>query len=128
MVRAMYRPVALAFVALGACAQTENDRPKTLEYITEAILQPSCSQYTCHSSYRNERGMAFDTVEATRRSLHVEVPKLPPLVVPGDPENSGLYIVLTRTIKRMPYDAPLPDKDIDLIGTWIMMNAPGFVP
>src|SRR5678815_4323446 len=114
MVRAMYRAVLPAVVALAACVQqTDNNRPATLEYITEAILQPGCAQYTCHSSYRNERGMAFDTVEAARRSLKVEVPKLPPLVVDGDVEGSGLYIVLTRTIKRMPYDAPLPDKDID---------------
>src|SRR4029077_6771279 len=100
MVRAMYRPVLVAVVALAACNQTENNRPATLEYITEAILQPSCAQYTCHSSYRVERGMAFDTVEAARRALHVAVPKLPPLVVKGDVDGSGLNIVLTRVIKR----------------------------
>lgn len=128
MVRAMYRPVLVAVVALAACNQTENNRPATLEYITEAILQPSCAQYACHSSYRVERGMAFDTVEASRRALHVDVPKLPPLVVKGDVEGSGLNIVLTRVIKRMPYDAPLPDKDIELIQRWIMLDAPGLDP
>jgi hypothetical protein len=52
----------------------------------------------------------------------------PPLVVKGDVEGSGLNIVLTRVIKRMPYDAPLPDKDIELIQRWIMLDAPGLDP
>jgi hypothetical protein len=118
MVRAMYRLVLVAAVASAACTQTENNRPATLEYITEAILQPSCSQYTCHSSYRMQSGYAFDTVELAQRALG-------DLVVAGDFETSKLYIVLTRTIKRMPFDAPLPQKDIDLIKTWIQDGAEG---
>jgi hypothetical protein len=118
MVRAMYRLVLVAVVAAAACTQTENNRPATLEYITFAILQPSCSQHVCHSSYRMESGFAFDTLEAARRSLDG-------LVVPGDPESSQLINVLTRTLKRMPYDAPLPQKDIDLISTWIASGADG---
>jgi hypothetical protein len=31
--------------------------------------------------------------------------------------------VMTRTIKRMPYDAPLPQKDIDLIFEWLTSGA-----
>jgi hypothetical protein len=118
MVRAMYRLVLVAVVAASGCTQTDNNRPATLEYITEAILQPSCSQYTCHSSYRMERGYAFDTVEASRRSLAQ-------LVVKGEPDSSLLIDVLTRTVKRMPYDSPLMQKDIDLISTWIANGAEG---
>ncbi len=117
MVRAMVRVVLVVAAALVGCVQTENDRPATVEYITEAILQPSCGQYTCHSSYRMEKGYAFDTVEAAKRSLRMN------LVVPKDIESSLLNTVLTRTIKRMPYDSPLPDKDIELIRTWIMGDA-----
>ena len=58
-----------------------------------------------------------DTVEASRRSLKLN------LVVPKDIEASQLNTVLTRKIKRMPYDSPLPDKDIELIQTWIMGDA-----
>jgi hypothetical protein len=112
----MYRFVLVAAVALTACNQTDNDRPATLEYITEAILQPSCSQYDCHSSFRREKGYAFDTVEEARKALKI-------LVSPTDPEASLLYTVLTRKLKRMPYDSPLPQKDIDLIRTWIEDNA-----
>jgi hypothetical protein len=116
----MYRLALAAVVASAACTQTDNDRPATLEYITHAILQPSCGQYTCHSSFRRAKSYAFDTIEAARVSLG-------PIVNVNEPEASFLYVVLTRTVKRMPYDAPLPQKDIDLILTWIEDGAPGLV-
>lgn len=114
----MYRLVLVAAIASVACNQTDNNRPATLEYITEAILQPSCSQYTCHSSYRREKTYVFDTVAMAKLSLKG-------IVTPMDPDASLLYTVLTRKIKRMPYDSPLPDKDIELIKTWIEDGAPG---
>ncbi len=114
----MYRLVFAVAVALAGCDQTYNDRPATLEYITEAILQPSCSQDDCHSSFRKAGGYAFDTVSVARTSLA-------PIVLPTDPDSSLVYTVLTRTVKRMPYDSPLPDKDIALIRTWILDGAPG---
>jgi len=118
MVRGMVRLVLVVAAALAGCAQTDNDRPATVEYITEAILQPGCSQYNCHSSFRREKGYVFDTVELSRQSLSM-------IVVKQDVEASLLYTVLIRPIKRMPYDAPLPDKDIDLIAKWITDGAVG---
>jgi len=120
MLRAMYRLVLVGAAALAACNQTDNNRPATLEYITEAILQPSCGQYTCHSSYRRENGYAFDTVATAKKSLEQQG-----LVNPMEPETSRLYVVLTRKVKRMPYDSPLPDKDVALILQWIKDGAPG---
>jgi len=120
MVRAMYRLVLVAAVALTGCNQTDNNRPATLEYITEAILQPSCSQATCHSSYRREKGYAFDTVEEARKSITDHS-----LVAAGDSSASLLYNVLIRSVKRMPYDSPLPDKDVELIKQWIDDGALG---
>lgn len=116
----MYRLVLVAAVALTACDQTDNDRPATLEYITEAILQPSCSQATCHSSYRRENDYVFDTVDEARKSITKHS-----LVSPGDSGGSLLYGVLVRSVKRMPYDSPLADKDIALIQKWIDDGAPG---
>lgn len=118
MVRAMFRLAVAAAVACAACSQTDNDRPATLQYITEAILQPNCAQDVCHSSYTRTRGYAFDTVAAARQSL-----RIPGLVKPTEPDSSLLYTVLIRQVKRMPYDAPLPDKDIELIYRWIMGSA-----
>jgi hypothetical protein len=108
----MLRAVVAAAVTLAACSQTDNDRPRTVQYITEAILQPNCAQDVCHSSYARAKDYAFDTVAAARTSLARLVSKT-------QPESSFLYVVLTRTIKRMPYDAPLPQKDIDLIFEWL---------
>lgn len=116
MVRAMFRAAVAATLLLAACAQTDNDRPRTIQYITEAILQPSCAQDVCHSSFTRAKGYAFDTVAAARASLK-------PVVDKQAPEASILYVVLTRTIKRMPYDAPLPQKDIDLIFEWLTSGA-----
>lgn len=114
----MFRLALVAAAVLAGCNTSENDRPATLEYVTEAILQPSCSQATCHSSYRMEEGYAFDTVDTSRKSLRS-------IVVPGDAQSSLLYIVLTRTKERMPLDAPLFDKDIALIKLWIDDGAEG---
>jgi hypothetical protein len=116
----MYRLVLVAAVTTAACNQSDNDRPLTLEYITEAILQPNCSQSVCHSSYTMERGYSFDTVVASRRSIRDHV-----LVQPGDSGASLLYNVLIRTKKRMPYDSPLQRKDIELIQQWIDEGAEG---
>jgi hypothetical protein len=114
----MHRLVLVGAIALAACTQSDNDRPATLEYVTEAILQPNCGQYDCHSSFRRETGYAFDTVEEAKKSLSG-------IVISTDPDASLLYNVLTRQIMRMPYDSPLPDKDIALIRTWITDGAPG---
>jgi hypothetical protein len=116
----MYRLLLVAAAATAACNQSDNNRPATLEYITEAILQPACSQSVCHSSYRMEFGYAFDTVEAARRSINNNG-----LVSPNDATESQLYLVLIREKKRMPYDSPLAQKDIDLIKKWIDDGAEG---
>ena len=112
----MFRLVVAAALATAACSQTDNDRPATLQYVTEAILQPNCAQDVCHSSYTKAKGYVFDTVAAAKVSLKG-------IVNTDEPDSSLLYTVLTRQIKRMPYDAPLPQKDIDLILRWIEGSA-----
>jgi hypothetical protein len=115
----MNRLVLMAVVAVvAACDTTDNDRPATLEYITEAILQPYCAQNVCHSSYTRQSGYAFDTVEEARKSLQL-------IVIPNDVDDSLLSSVLTRAVKRMPYDEPLLNKDILLIQEWIRLGAEG---
>jgi len=118
MVRGMLRLVVAVALGSAACTRTDNDRPATLQYVTEAILQPNCAQDVCHSSYTRTMGYVFDTVAAARDSL-----RAPGVVNPGEPESSLLYTVLIRPVKRMPYDAPLPQKDIDLILRWIEGSA-----
>jgi len=117
---------ALLGSAAGACGVTD-DRPRTLEYITQTILEPTCAAAQCHSAFKREVGDEFDTVEATRQSIVVNG-----LVTPGDP-NSYLIQSLTIGVRsmfgsnmvRMPFDAPMPDADVALIRAWIAEGARG---
>jgi hypothetical protein len=120
----MHRLVVAA-LALAACGTSNDDRPATLEYVTVAILQPSCGNAQCHSSFRRAEDYAFDTVEEARDSISTYQ-----LLVPGDPDGSLIYQVLISpggdgNIPRMPYDQPLADADVALIHDWIMAGAPG---
>jgi len=139
----MFR-TALLLVAAAACGGAE-DRPKNLTYITEAILQPTCGAAECHSQYTQQVGDEYDTVESARRTFvsHFQ------LTTP-DPNNCGpsngtvgqdtmIVTALTRgcasylgttqngklAIVRMPYDAPMPSEDIQLIVDWINAGASG---
>lgn len=123
----MQRLYLVAALALAACGVSEdapgNRRPATLEYITEAVLAPSCGNAQCHSSFRNEANYAFDTVENARKSLSLE--DNPGVVVPMSPDESLLIQVLTRTVDRMPYDQPLPEADQAFLRRWIQDGAEG---
>lgn len=130
----MYRLIWLPALALAACATlaacgTDDDRrPRTVEYVTQAILAPSCGNAQCHSQFRQAAEVVLDTVKNAQPHLVGRVGTItldPQGEFTGDPEDSKLIDVLTRTIDRMPYDQPLPDADIDLIRRWIEIGAPG---
>lgn len=119
---------ALLGGASGACG-VDDDRPATLEYITQTILEPTCAAAECHSAFKMEVGDQFDTVEATRRSIISNG-----LVDPGSPGSSFLYRSITigvpsmidfGTTVRMPIEAPMPDADVALIAKWIAEGAHG---
>jgi len=114
----MYRLAVL--MALASCGTTDDDRPQTLENITMTILAPSCGNAQCHSSFRQEAGFAFDTVEAAEESIEDG-----DLVNPGDADGSLLHNVLVRNVDRMPWDQPLAKPDIGLIRAWIDNGAAG---
>ncbi len=115
----------VALLALAACGTSEDDRPATLQYITVAILQPSCGNAQCHSSFRRAEDYAFDTVEEAKDSINTYS-----LVIRGEPESSLLYQVLVTpggegNTPRMPYDQPMSDIDVALIHEWITKGAAG---
>ena len=120
---------ALLASASGACGATD-DRPRTLEYITQTILAPTCAAAECHSAFKMEVGDEFDTVDAARRTILNNG-----LVSPGDPLDSTLVQSLTIGVPsilspgsgnvRMPFDAPIPDADVALIEAWIQDGASG---
>lgn len=129
----MKRLVLIGALLAGACGTTD-DRPRTLAYITDTILAPTCASAECHSAFKRQVGDEFDTVDAARRSIVGNGLVLPDDI--ADPSSSFLIQSLTvgtlsildpksGTKVRMPYDAPMPDADIDLIKAWIADGAPG---
>lgn len=128
MYRSIWR-ICLPALALAACGTENDQRPRSVQYITEAILAPYCGNAQCHSSFRNAQGYTFDTVEKAQLSLTGGL--VGNIILNGrqEPEGEGassfLYTVLTRPVDRMPYDQPLPDADLELIERWIDFGAPG---
>ena len=111
-----------AALLLAACGvdPSEDDRPRNLQYITVTVLKPYCAAAQCHSSFRQVKNRAFDTVAAACATLVTQKD-----VLPGDPEGSFLISVMTRTVKKMPYDQPMPTVDRALIADWILTGAVG---
>lgn len=138
----MQRLLLLAVIAAqaSACAEVEctgeggatvcenDDRPKTLEYVTATVLRPSCGVAQCHSSYAYAYELRLDTVEHVQEAVTQYG-----IVLEGDAEASQLFNVLIRetaedgSFPRMPYDKPLSNPDIALIRDWINAGADGLV-
>jgi len=112
----LYR--SLFVLGIAACGGADT-RPLTLEYVTLTVLAPACGTVACHSTTSNVHGYAFDTVEASRRSLMG-------LVVRGDPAASKLIQSIRSPGRRpMPPDAPMSELDIELLEDWIANDAEG---
>ena len=126
----MHRLIWVLALALAACGTETDQRPRTVQYITEAVLAPNCGNAQCHSSFRNVEGYAFDTVEKAQQSLVGLVGQITLNAKDepeGDASSSLLFNALlgTAPLERMPYDQPLPEPDIALIERWIDYGAPG---
>jgi hypothetical protein len=124
----MYRLIWLPALALAACGTDDDRRPRTVEYITQAILAPNCGNAQCHSQFTQAHRIVLDTVEHAQPHLAGMVGQItldPQGEFIGTPEESMLIDVLTRDVDRMPYDQGLPEPDIDLIRRWIEFGAPG---
>ncbi len=114
--------LAIAALVLAACGTSDDERPRNLDYITEAILAPSCGTAQCHSTFKQADGFVFDTIDGARTTFQNDIQLF------GFEETPGLIFNLTLeqpNAPRMPYDAPLPDVDIALIEEWMKAGAPG---
>jgi hypothetical protein len=129
--------VASALVAAGGGCVGDNVpeyRPLELNYLTQAVFEPSCGAAQCHSSFKQSATYVFDTPEGARSSLVNNLVFLGPDTETYDPYNArkaGLIRWITETdpdgrgIGRMPFDAPLPNRDVELLIEWIEHKAPG---
>ena len=102
--------------AIAGCVDTDN-RPKTLEYITETILKPSCGTVNCHSSLGKTQGLAFDSVDAVRAAFGTSKYSATPEFV--------LSVMQSTGSNRMPPNDIVADQDIELIQAWIDAGTPG---
>lgn len=127
----MFRFAVLGAALASACGAMD-DRPATLEFITETILAPSCATAVCHSAFTRQLGDAFDTPASTRFSIATnQLVNYPDDV--ADPSGSYLVKLMTVGVQsiqgsymiRMPFDAAMPDADIELIKTWIAAGVHG---
>ena len=87
----------------------------TFASIQKNILQPKCN--TCHAGARPAHGLDFSSYGGLVHSA-----SHPDLVVPGQPERSGLIEALRHG--NMPMNAdPLSEDEISAISTWIANGA-----
>jgi hypothetical protein len=119
------RFIALPALAIlvAACAEDDYERPPTVEYITEAILIPSCAPAQCHSTFAQAEGFSFSTVDESRHAVIDLVAGAVEDFNVGTAENAELYQVLVRRVDRMPFDQPLANADIALIREFIERGA-----
>lgn len=125
----MHRTLLAALLLFAACGvevndPNDDDRPRTLHYISTAILKPYCAAAQCHSSFRQEKNRSYSTVKEACQSL-AGTGGAPGDVIPGDAEGSFLIQVMVRTVDRMPYDQPMPKVQRELIADWIATGAAG---
>jgi hypothetical protein len=133
----MNRFVLSGALLAGACGSATDDRPSTLDYITETILAPTCAAAECHSAFKREVGDQFDTPAAARLSIVANGLVLFPDDTKDPASVSSSFLIRTLTVGtpsilspgsgnvRMPYDAPMPDGDIELLKAWISAGAHG---
>ncbi len=114
--------LAIASLVLAACGTSDDERPRNLDYITEAILAPSCGAAQCHSSFKQADGLVFDTIDGARTTFQSD----DQLFGTGETPTLIFNLTLEQVGKpRMPIEAPIPDVDIQLIKEWMQAGAPG---
>lgn len=126
----MQRLAPALLLILAACGTEKDDRPLEIEYLTQAIFGPSCGQTQCHSSFAQANGAVFDTPEMARATLvnYGWITFDYQAHDPSDPDGARLIRLISLDdpfptssprLPRMPYDAPLANKDQELLKTWI---------
>lgn len=119
------RFIVIPLALLAACAEDDYQRPRTVEYLTDAILLPSCAAAECHSSFARKQGFSFSTVDEARVGITDMVAGAIDSPTHGTPDDSQFVQVLTRSVDRMPFDQALSNADQQLIRDFISIGAPG---
>ena len=124
----MHRLVIAAAIVVMGCGAEMDDRSRNLDYITEAVLKPNCGGAACHSTFRQAKGLVFDTIEGSRATFQGDEKLLLPSDLSDETLPPQLVVNLTTELAnapRMPYTEPLPDADVALIQRWLEGGAVG---
>ena len=126
------RWVIVTLAATAACGVSTDDRPLEVDYLTSAIFAPACAATQCHSSFARKSDLVFDTPDHVRESLllpgadgllHFDSGQYDPRPFESRTPNLIVWISqidpFAKGIGMMPFDAPLPTKDIELLAEWI---------
>ena len=115
-------------LVVGGCASfkkgVKGKTPREVDFVTEVkpVLEGRCLQ--CHNSEKPEEfaGLILET-----RELAMTTGRDAPVIMPGDPDGSMLYKVLTLGINHPVSMPPSPDKlgkdQIEAIHDWIANGA-----
>jgi len=112
------RALPLLLVAAG-CAEPDDSRAESFEYIHAAIIEPSCATIGCHSAASFQGGQDFsapdcDTVYgALELQFDNDTGTIPLLRGTGN-----LVLPDGEVYKQMPLDEPLAPADIRLVEAW----------
>lgn len=114
----------IGLIALAGCGQ-EQEAPKlSYEQDIKPIIVGNC--LSCHVSGQagaEKSGLILDSYAGLMKGT-----KLGPIVVPGSPESSTLYLLISGKADpsiRMPHGKdPLPKAQVEQIRQWIQQGAP----
>jgi hypothetical protein len=108
----------------------------TLSHLRGAVFVPACTFSSCHDAKSPAAGLDLQSPGLRDALLghQVAAAGAPPLVVPGDPDGSWMYRILSRcaptdgagdVVRPMPYNAPvlLPDAHVAALRAWIAAGA-----
>jgi hypothetical protein len=123
------RWLATAVLLFAGCGEEVDDRPARWSYIFEAIIRPNCATASCHSGITATAGLQLEEAGPAHVMLAgqtIDTVTFIPVgsfVKPGDPHSKLLYLLRGDETWRMPPDQPLPEPDIALIESWILLGA-----
>ncbi len=116
--------LAAAASALAGCGPAP-----TLANVQETVFTPRCANAACHGGDNPSQGLNLEAGQAYANTVDVDAAAVPGTVrvVPGDPDNSLVYLVTQQAqgaVRKMPVGFDLEPAEVDLLRAWIEDGAP----
>jgi len=111
--------LGLGVAAPTASADDENEAKINFNDHVSEVFRSRCN--TCHNADAQKGGLNLTTYATMMQGGGSG-----PVIEPGDPDNSWLYLLVSHqeTPKMPPNSPPIPDEELQTIRTWIELGAP----